>query len=608
MMRISPMTNRRIRIILLAFACLIAETGPTRAEVINVGGQSEFDSLRVAIESAVSAGAKEIDVELAPKTYIYKESALSLSNRRWAGVSLRIRGNGARLIAEGTTYNNGEEYRGMFQPARAYITADGRELSAWGELRQTDRLIEVEDEGEKLCRLHWDNAPDMSERECADTWVQITQWFNSYVYKVSSIEGGWIYFTADNLSYNDSRKSYSVNLDYGYGGMMPRFRLCNVKGEEPVMPAGTGSVSQDCGVNLQDGTVRLPACIQSVRECGATNFLTVASTTIDSLSISSITFLGNKEADDYLLFFNKVRARSINISGCTFRSLGSGAVSAQNTDNLTLARDSFLYCRRYGVLVSAGMHARIENNLFRSMGRGLKNSFCVRVAGTDFLIADNEFADFGYGGVAVGTWWATPKNFRVSGRVSGNVLYYNDEYYNNAPQYGLMDSGAIYLYTQMDSVSVCGNLIHHYTGARDNRGIFCDDGAKNFTLEGNLILYTPNSFSIDSRRVLSVERNPKSQVKEVNVNNSVNDNLVDGSIRFEARDSGADCVLGRNVFLSSDGSARQKNVLTDLSHQEPFINARLLSFQGGKASFAPAAMRALRSLSAWPLLKKYVKE
>lgn len=63
----------------------------------------------------------------------------------------------------------------------------------------------------------------------------------------------------------------------------------------------------------------------------------------------------------------------------------------------------------------------------------------------------------------------------------------------------LMDSGAIYTWTQNDQVIIRYNYIHDYTGASDNRGMFCDDGAANFKIIGNRILRIANSYCVDSR-------------------------------------------------------------------------------------------------------------
>lgn len=98
-----------------------------------------------------------------------------------------------------------------------------------------------------------------------------------------------------------------------------------------------------------------------------------------------------------------------------------------------------------------------------------------------------------------------------------------------------MDSGAIYIFTQNDGAVIRNNYIHDYVGMKDNRGIFCDDGAYGFTITGNVIRNVPNSYSIDSRLCLNVETQAGSVVKKVNYNNIIRNNRVDGPVRFEKR-------------------------------------------------------------------------
>ena len=99
-----------------------------------------------------------------------------------------------------------------------------------------------------------------------------------------------------------------------------------------------------------------------------------------------------------------------------------------------------------------------------------------------------------------------------------------------------------------DDFLIQNNIISNYTGPKDNRGIFCDDGAKNFTIEGNHISNTPNSYSIDARRVVSIEEGvyPGSHVKLANINNKIGGNYIDGPIRFEGRNNNSNCVLYDN--------------------------------------------------------------
>ena len=79
------------------------------------------------------------------------------------------------------------------------------------------------------------------------------------------------------------------------------------------------------------------------------------------------------------------------------------------------------------------------------------------------------------------------------------------------------------------------NYIHDYTGSKDNRGIFGDDGTINATVTGNRILRIGNSYCIDFRRVECVETRSDSKVKKTNIGIKMYDNTVDGSVRFEPR-------------------------------------------------------------------------
>jgi hypothetical protein len=99
----------------------------------------------------------------------------------------------------------------------------------------------------------------------------------------------------------------------------------------------------------------------------------------------------------------------------------------------------------------------------------------------------------------------------------------------------LMDTGAIYVYTQNASLEIRNNYIHDISGPYDNRGIFCDDGTVNTVIEGNTVLRIANSYCIDLRRALSVETRSDSHIRKVNVGNRLGKNRTDGKIRFEQR-------------------------------------------------------------------------
>ena len=134
-----------------------------------------------------------------------------------------------------------------------------------------------------------------------------------------------------------------------------------------------------------------------------------------------------------------------------------------------------------------------------------------------------------------GLHFTAPMKYPASGIIERNEIFQTDSYRKEAPQNLLMDTGAIYVYTQNTSLEIRYNDIHDISGPYDNRGIFCDDGTVNTYIHDNRVTGIANSYDIDLRRVLSVETRPDSQIRRVNVGNRIEKNQVDGKIRFEQR-------------------------------------------------------------------------
>ena len=471
------------------FLCYLAVQAAilASADTLHINTQSDFDATGSRIEAAVNAGAKTIDVLLEGKTFFFKQNHIVLKNKRWNDVSISLRGNNT-----------------IITPAAPQL----QDATPPSPLMQTDRLIEVVDEQSKLCRVY---IGKQKVNSTANANIRITQWFKSVSYEVVRIKGKWIYFTAHDLSYNKNYRCYNVNLDYGYSHkrapgaeVMPRFRL-----------------EQAPTFNSQFSIF---------------NFLSITSSRLNSLNLSGISFAGNASSNDgYLINIDRLHAQT-NITNCKFTSIRSGVIQALGCDSLSVTDCTFSRCYRHGIFASYSTNTTITGNTFTQMGLDCLNSFCVRCSGKDYYIAHNTFRDFGYCGIALGTWWQASKRTDETGVVEHNQLFYSPSYMASWRRHSLMDSGAIYLYTQNDSVVIRHNNIHDYNGACDNRGIFCDDGASNFSIYANTIRNIPNSFCIDSRRTPNIETDERSKVRRVNLNNRIYDNDVDGPIRFEPRE------------------------------------------------------------------------
>jgi len=218
------------------------------------------------------------------------------------------------------------------------------------------------------------------------------------------------------------------------------------------------------------------------------------------------------------------------------------------------------------------------------MGKRVLNSFCISCHGNDFLISGNSFEDFGYGGIACGVGYKSKKTELCMGIVEDNTLSYSQEYLDNLKDHSLMDSGAIYLSTKSDGIIIRNNRVKNYSGSYYNRGIFCDDGAYNFELYGNVITGITNGYCIDSWRNAGVEeaKTPGTGIQRSNVNISIHDNIIDGNIRFngnESTDNG--CRFGGNYILLADGEDFPKN---DIKNVEVTREDVKLDYTGEKRS------------------------
>lgn len=515
----------------------------TQADTLRVNTQSEFNALPSDIELAISRGATTIDVELSPTTFYFKENHFKWSNKQWGGVAINMRGNSTVIKANGINLTDGQDYNRAFHHGYGYTFGDTLDVPLWGDLHEADDLIEVLDKDTKLCRLSYSGIDDQSEADCTNTYINITQWFKSSVYKVLRISDGMIYFIASDLAYNNSRQCYNVNLDEAYSrkalkideGLMPRFRLCN------------SSLDSDMLTGIRDGKIHLPQGITNVREHTVTTLLALTGSTVGSITFSGITFCGNRDNQDYLITFNKVDATdSIVFAHCQFRAIRSNIIQAVSSSNLRIHHCQFRDCYRYGIFASHSANTRITNCTFSNMGLALINTACIRCSGSDYYIAYNEFCNFARTGISLGTWWQSEKTTPETGVVEYNLLYFTPSYMASHLKRSLMDSGAIYLYTQNDRATVRHNIIHDYIGACDNNGIYCDDGACHFRIHDNIIANTPNGYSIDSRAVLHIATSKQSKTTVVNYDNQIYNNTVDGPIRTEAAPGDSKCRFYSN--------------------------------------------------------------
>lgn len=544
---------------------------------IRVRSQQEFDSINGRLMAAIDKGEKNIIVDIAPGTYYFKENHIDLYQKK-TNASISIRGHNAIVVAAGN--NVGSEV--AFEPYASYVDISSlKTYSCWGEMQFADSLIQVVDKEKKICRLPCKELKDTPKEKCKDVYVAITQWYKTLPYQVLEIKDGWLFLVADNLSYieNFNIKDYNVNYDFIYGKELPRFRMCRIPGDEEIREEK-----------------------QNLHECGTSCFLSLKSSAFNTFTLTGFKFVGNKRGNPFLCLI-WTKANKITIEDCTFEAINSRVAYISNTSNVVFEKDKVIGCYENGISAdNDSENISVTNCLFDKCGWKMDYTFCLQFAGKNYYIANNTFRDFSYGAINTGAGRGN-KNKGCSGIIENNEIYYTADYFKNKQKYTIMDSGAIQLATQHDGTIIRYNYIHDYEGMKDNRGIFCDEGARNLKIYGNVILNTPNCYSIDSRRVNRGEQDSLN-----NTGNVVMYNIVDNRIRFVGKDNRHNgCFKGNNIILYKAGTSQPKTQYESIECMKDDESLSIEGVSGNKIVVNSKTWRYLKGIPVFNRIKNHIK-
>lgn len=477
---------------------------------IRIDSQERFASIPQILQSCLNSQPQEITFQFEPGTYFFDERILRLDGIQAPGTSIRFIGNGATLTARGEDYADGSPLTSTLD-AGTGILSDGNDVFAWSPVFHADSQVRTQDKDRHLFRLKCKSLSPASVGDISQCYILVTQWYKSRMMKVHSIEEGAVTFYAE-------EGAEDLNMDFDYARRFPRFKLLNMK---------------DAPICVQDGVIRLKEGVDSIHLCQAGRLLTAYGAAFKSISFQDFRFVGNRDNVYALMDFTNTQTEGITITDCEFCGIHSNLIQVAFSPFFTFSGNHIHDCYRGGVNSFAAPGTHISNNIFHHVGLAMTNDFCIGCAGEDYLVRGNKISDFGYGGIAIGMHYRQERSCKITGTVEYNELWYTSSYMDAYQDYTLMDSGAIYVFTQNDKTHIRNNYIHDYIGMKDNRGIFLDDGASHVTVSSNVIQRTPNSWSIDSRLVPEVVTMPGSQVKEANVGVLILGNKVDGKIRFE---------------------------------------------------------------------------
>lgn len=531
---------------------------------IRVNSQSDVANINTSIRNAIKKGEKNIEVQFASGVFYYDRLALYLYKINDKRVSISIRGNNTVLVSAGNDYVNGK-YVTSFDRNNLFLDKDRNIVNYYGDVQRAVAKVEVLSTKSKECRIKLEGDISYTPGLC----IQLSEWFHCPVYEVTMVKDGYIYFIANDLSYDSAKKCFNVEYDNAIGGVNPRFRVI-----DPSL------------VRKYDS---------AVHECAVAQFLILYQMKLKSFSISGIRFLGCANGKEALMYFRDVDAESICIQDCQFEWMNNLVCNLKNTNNFEFKRNEVSNCS-YGAVNSAVdcSGTIVKDNSFYRMGKGWTNGSIVACHGANFTVAGNRFEDFGYSAVSTGYNHKWGKKRVTGGVIENNEIWYGDEYFSNCEKYTLMDGGAIYVSTLSDEIIVRYNYIHDYRGVRSNRAIYCDDGAMNVKIYGNVISNIPGSHAVFSWRAKSVN----SKVSGSNDGICFFYNVIWGTYKLDERPNSS-CIHGKNLILYADGEVAPMNELVNFKYQEQdsvFSGAQVVN---GKLVLPQAAMEELKQFPTY---------
>ena len=539
--------------------------------VIQVVTQKDLEKLTFKLKKAIKNGYKIIEVNIASGVYRYDKVPVSLYKVDASEVSISIKGNNTILVAGGKDYRNGSL---IASPTRNHIYLDEKRklIELYGEVMQANGSVEIVDQEEKLCRM----AVSQPCEFMSGMRMQLSEWYRSPIYKVTEVRDGFVYFIAHDLKYDKQKKCYNVQYDDAIASFNPRYRFVEIAKAQTY----TGKI----------------------HECTVSQFVKLHHVKLKAFSVSGIEFCGSAKGDEAFFAFQDVAAEQIDIANCQFEYMKPRVVSLKKTNHFVFQNNMVSNCYAGALYSDADCSKTIvKGNRFYRAEKGWTNSSCVVCYGEDFLISDNTFEDIAYSSIRTGYYYKLGDELVSKGIIENNEIYLGDEYYSHPEKYSLIDGGAIYISTLCNQVIVRYNYIHNYRGVKSNRAIYCDDGAMNVKIYGNVISGITNAHSILSWRAKSINK----KFPQSNDGIDFYYNVIWGKYKFDER-PGSSCVHGKNLILHAEGETPPENVLKNFAYQEQDCVFSCDSMENGKMKIPSEAMQELKKFPTYEKMKKWL--
>ena len=508
---------------------------------IKVRDQKNWDKLTATIKTLLDAGHKNILVKITGKNIVFGQESKVIQGWNYPDANIQIIGKRAKMVPFGYTFSNKDakaKKEVMFYtlPYTEFnlndiiIDSNGNEIPLRGEVKQVRGDIEKVQEfkssngsrNDDVWRLQIE-LPNLSEEQCRDFYVLLTRDWTSARHKVVKVQERWLYYRLNSEDLNSDR---NPNVDWKQYRIRPRYRLINC----PVSD----------GLHIANGKIYIPYQYHKIRVNKGGQLITFAYCHFNSLEISGFNLNGCGGATPFGVYSSTFEEGAY-IHDNTFTNMSGLAISTAFNKNVTISNNSITNTRVQAI-AGDGTNTTICGNRLKNIGWML-NTRAITGGGKRLHICDNVIEDFNYSAIACGSTLPNDKAKPQTYIIERNIIRQSKDFTDNYLQNTLADGGGIYIGPQCKQGVIRNNVVENIKGIHSNRGVFLDDGVKNLAIYGNLIVNVGNSYDIDLRYCKTYSQG----IPDHNTNNSMFDNILTGTYRFQGGGRGSNCVEGENL-------------------------------------------------------------
>lgn len=513
--------------------------------ILNVKCQVEWDTISLSLIKMLETGRRNIFISVSGKEIEYGRANNVVQNLEYPDANIWIDGSRADMIPYGFSFSikdaeikREKDFYSLpyaeFNLNDIILDNKGKEISVREDVKLVNGNIEKVQEFKCSNGSNYDdvwrfqiNLPNLSEEQCKDFYVLMTRDWTSARHKVVMVKDGWLFYHLDSEDLHSDR---DPNVDWKQYRVRPRYSLIN----NPISK----------GLHIANGRIYIPYRYKMIRVNKGGQLITFAHCHLNSLSISGYILNGGGNAYSAIGVYSSTFEQGGFIKGNRFSSFSPMAICASNSKNVIISNNTIVNTRLQAIH-GGGTNIIINQNNLKNIGWML-NTKAITGGGERLHICDNVIEDFNYSAISVGGRMPNRDSVMLTYIIERNIIRLTKEYTDNYLQNTLADGGGIYIGPQCQQGIIRNNVVKNIKGVHSNRGIFLDDGAKNLSIYGNLVLNTANSYDIDLRFCKTFALD----IPDHNTNNIMFGNYLTGTYRFQDGGVGSRCVEGANHKVS----------------------------------------------------------